>query len=271
MYAVEILKPATLKDAVTAFRSHEEAMFLSGGMTLVPSMKSHLATPPVLIDLSGIGEMVGIVDQGSSLRVGAMTRLAEMARSTVVARAIPELAHMATLIADRHVRNRGTIGGSVANNDPAADYPAAVLGLGATLITDRREIASDDYFSGLFETALEEDEILVAIELPKPLKAAYEKHSHPASGYAVAGVFVGLFQTGWRVAVTGSGTEGVFRLSTLEEALGTMRPADAISQVDFTAIDVMSEPAFPAAFRQDAIRWLARDALARIGEIQGIS
>ena len=271
MYPVEILKPVTLKDALAAFRSHEDAMFLSGGMTLVPSMKAHLAAPPVLIDLSGIEDMTGIIETETTLKVGAMTRLAEMARSSVVATAIPELARMATIIADRHVRNRGTIGGSVANNDPAADYPAAVLGLGARLITDRRAIPAEDYFTGLFETALADDEILVAIELPKPLRAAYEKYAHPASGYAVAGVFIGVFETGWRVAVTGSGTEGVFRLSSLEEALATMPPAQAMREVDFTTIEVMDDPNFPAAFRQNAIRWLARDALARINDAQIVS
>lgn len=262
MYEVDILKPATLEAALAAFRSSDQAMFLSGGMTLVPSMKAHLAAPQVLVDLSGIPEMGGVVDMGEILRVGAMTRLADMATSTVVGAAIPELSRMAGMIADRHVRNRGTIGGSVANNDPAADYPAAVLGLGAKLITDRRTFASDDYFTGLFETALEEDEILVAIEFPKPVQAAYAKYAHPASGYAVAGVFVGLFESGWRVAVTGSGAQGVFRLTALEDALGEVGPEDAIAAVDFSAIDLTDEPAFPAAFRRDAIRWLARDAVA---------
>ena len=267
MHPVEIVKPETLAGALEAFRASDEAMFLSGGMTLVPSMKAHLAAPDRLIDLSGIAEMTGVEDRGGSLRIGALTRLADMATSPEVASAIPELARMAGMIADRHVRNRGTIGGSVANNDPAADYPAAVLACGATLITDRREIAADDYFTGLFETALEEDEILVAIDLPKPLSAGYEKHFHPASGYAVAGVFAARFDNGWRVAVTGSGSEGVFRFSELEDALSA-HPADqALAAVEVSSLDVIDEPAFPAAFRKDAIRWLAREAVGRCQEV----
>lgn len=266
MNPVEIVRPDTLSEALEAFRASNEAMFLSGGMTLVPSMKAHLASPDRLIDLSGIAEMTGIEDRGASLRIGALTRLADMATSPAVASAIPELARMAGMIADRHVRNRGTIGGSVANNDPAADYPAAVLGCGATLITDRREIAADDYFTGLFETALKEDEILVAIDLPKPLNAGYAKHFHPASGYAVAGVFAARFDRGWHVAVTGSGSEGVFRFRDLEDALSAHPAEQAVATVDVASLDVIDEPAFPAAFRRDAIRWLAREAIARCQE-----
>lgn len=263
MTPVEIIKPDTLAAAVEAFRSSDEAMFLSGGMTLVPSMKAHLAAPERLVDLSGVAEMTGIEDRGAVLRIGALTRLADMATSPVVSQAIPELARMALMIADRHVRNRGTIGGSVANNDPAADYPAAVLGCAATLVTDRREIAADDYFTGLFETALEEDEILVALDMPKPLSAGYAKHFHPASGYAVAGVFAAKFDGGWRVSVTGAGSEGVFRLTDLETALSAQEPEEALAALDVSALDVIDEAAFPAAFRRDAIRWLAREAVTR--------
>ena len=266
MNPVEIVKPDTVAAALAAFRASDEAMFLSGGMTLVPSMKAHLAAPERLIDLTGIAEMTGIEDRGASLRVGALTRLADMANSPVVAVAVPELRRMAGMIADRHVRNRGTIGGSVANNDPAADYPAAVLGCGATLITDRREIAADDYFTGLFETALEDDEILIAIDLPKPMSAGYAKHFHPASGYAVAGVFVAHFDVGWRVAVTGSGSEGVFRFTDLELALANHSSETALAAIDVSKLDVIDEPAFPVAFRRDAIRWLALEAIARCQE-----
>lgn len=263
MHPVEIAKPETLAAALDAFRGADDPMFLSGGMTLVPSMKAHLAAPDLLVDLSGIAEMTGVEDRGGALRIGALTRLADMATSPVVAGAIPELARMAGMIADRHVRNRGTIGGSVANNDPAADYPAAVLGCGATLVTDRREIAAEAYFTGLFETALEDDEILVAIDMPKPQAAGYAKHAHPASGYAVAGVFAAKLPAGWRIAVTGSGSEGVFRFAALEEALSRHDPAEALAAVDTSELEVIDEPAFPAAFRQDAIRWLAREAMAR--------
>lgn len=263
MHPVNIIKPDTLKAALAAFHSADDAMFLSGGMTLVPSMKAHLAAPDLLVDLSGIAQMKGIEDRGASIRIGALTRLADMATSPVVAKGISELARMASMIADRHVRNRGTIGGSVANNDPAADYPAAVLGCGATLVTDRREISADDYFTGLFETALEEDEILVALDFPKPLSAGYAKHFHPASGYAVAGVFVARFPSGWRVAVTGSGNEGVFRLRDFEDALTHQSLKAALNGLDVSGLDVIEEPVFPANFRRDAIRWLSHEAVER--------
>ena len=155
------------------------------------------------------------------------------------------------------------VGFSVANNDPAADYPAAVLACGATLVTDRREIAADDYFAGLFETALEEDEILVALDLSKPEHAGYAKHFHPASGYAVAGVFAARFKEGWRIAVTGSGAEGVFRLIELEAALAEQEPKGALAALDVSALDVMDDVAFPADFRRAAIRWLSREAITR--------
>ncbi|WP_225028696.1 FAD binding domain-containing protein [Xinfangfangia pollutisoli] len=264
MNEFQIIRPAALSDAVAAFNDAEEAMYLSGGMTLIPSMKARLAAPQLLIDLSGLPEMQGISDSGLSLRIGAMTRWAEILRSDVVAGAIPELARLVGQIADRHVRNRGTIGGSIANNDPAADCPAAVLGLGATLITDRREIAADDFYLGLFTTALEEDEILVAIDFPKPQAAAYAKHPHPASGYAVAGVMVARMAQGWRVAVTGAGADGAFRLTELEAALQSGPVEAALEKIDVSAIQVLNEPAFPADFRRQLILWLARESLGRL-------
>lgn len=265
MHGFDLKQPRTLEEAVSAFRMSEEAVFLSGGMTLVPAMKAHLATPKTVIDLSQVGEMTGIADKGDVLRIGAFTRWVEIERSDVVMAAIPVLSRIAALVGDRHVRNRGTIGGSIANNDPAADFPAAVLGLGATLITDRREIAADDFFTGLFETALDTDEILVAIAFPKPRAAAYAKHAHPASGYAVGGVFVAQFDAGWRVAVTGSGEEGVLRMTELEDMLSRAPAATALSQVDFSLLNVIDDAAFPARFRQDMLRWLAEDALGQIG------
>ena len=265
MHAFDLKQPGTLAEAVSAFRQSEDAMFLSGGMTLVPTMKAHLAAPKTLIDLSRIAEMTGITDHGDVLRIGAFTRWVEIERSDLVKAALPVLSHIAALVGDRHVRNRGTLGGSVANNDPAADFPAAVLGLGATLITDRREIPAEDFFTGLFATALDSGEILVAIAFPKPQAAAYAKHAHPASGYAVGGVFVARFAAGWRVAVTGSGTSGVFRLTDLEQALATVAGPAAIGQVDFTTLDLLDDALFPAPFRQDMLRWLAEDALGRIG------
>jgi len=263
MNPFEITRPASLEAAVAAFADHGDAMFLSGGMTLVPSLKAHLAAPGLLVDLSAIPEMRGITRDGDRLRIGAMTRFADIAASDVVASALPALASVAGLVADRHVRNRGTLGGSVANNDPAADFPAAVLALGATLVTDRRRIAAEDYFTGLFETALEAGEILVALEFPLPDAAAYAKHPHPASGYAVAGVFVARFGTRWQVAVTGSGEGGVFRLTAAEQALMQGGPA-ATGALALDDLELFDDPAFPAPFRAAAIGWLLRDALARM-------
>jgi aerobic carbon-monoxide dehydrogenase medium subunit len=264
MHPVEIKQPTSLVEALSEFRAVDDAMFLSGGMTLVPSMKAHLATPKLLIDLSRISELSGIEDEGNELRIGSFTRWVEIERSGVVSASIPVLAYMAGIIADRHVRNRGTVGGSIANNDPAADYPAAVLGLGATLITDRREIAADDFFTGIFETALSEDEILIAIRCPKPEAAGYAKHAHPASGYAVGGVFVARFPNGWRVAVTGSGADGVFRLTDLEVSLSAGNGAYAVSTVDFSELNVLDDKTFPVPFRKEMIRWLAEAALDQI-------
>lgn len=265
MHGFDLKQPRTVAEAVAAFRASDGAMFLSGGMTLVPAMKAHLAAPGTLIDLSRIVELTGIADTGDVLRIGGFTRWVEIERSDVVMAAIPALSRMAGMVADRHVRNRGTLGGSIANNDPAADFPAAVLGLGATLITDRREIPADDFFTGLFETALYDGEILVAIAFPKPLAAAYAKHAHPASGYAVGGVFVARFAAGWRVAVTGSGEDGVFRLTALEDALAGGSAASALAQVDLSSVNLLDDVAFPRRFRQDMLRWLAEDALGRTG------
>lgn len=263
MNPFEITRPTTLDAAVAAFKAHGDAMYLSGGMTLVPSLKARLAAPGLLVDLSALSELHGVSQAEGVLRIGALTRFAEIASSKVVTASVPALAAMARLVADRHVRNRGTLGGSVANNDPAADFPAAVLALGATLITDRRRIPAEAFFTGLFETALDEDEILVALEFPVPDAAAYAKHPHPASGYAVAGVFVARFGSRWQVAVTGSGHGGVFRLTSAEEALSHGGPGTtaALRHDDLALFD---DPAFPAPFRAAAIGWLLQDALARM-------
>lgn len=259
----DLLRPATLDAAIAAFRDHEDAMYLSGGMTLVPSMKAGLAAPGLLVDLSAIDGLRGIELAGKTLRIGALTRFCEIANSPEVARAIPALGAMAAKVADRHVRNRGTLGGSVANNDPAADFPAAVLALGTTLVTDRRRIAAADYFTDLFETALEPDEVLAALEFPVPDAAAYAKHAHPASGYAVAGVFVARFGEDWQIGVTGSGAEGVFSLTQAEQAL-RQGGAKAIEGLKLDELALLDDAAFPAAFRAAAIGWLLRDALAQL-------
>ena len=261
MHSFDIVKPKSLADATSIFAAAEDAAYLAGGMTLIPSMKARLAAPKVLVDLSELPEMRGIVEQTDSLRIGAMTRTAEIYRSQIVRDCIPALAELAGEVADRHVRNRGTIGGSVANNDPAADYPAAILGLGATIVTDRRELAADDFFTGLFATALAEDEIIVSLLVPKPRAAAYAKHAHPASGYAVAGVFAARFHQGWRIAVTGSGADGVFRLPDLEGSLATGDVRTPWETFEVSRRMVLDDAAFPADFRRELIGWLAKDAV----------
>ncbi|MEM5341210.1 FAD binding domain-containing protein [Paraburkholderia azotifigens] len=219
MYDTTYLRAASLAEAVAWLREHEEARPLSGGMTLIPTLKQRLAAPSHLIDLTRIGELRGIEVRGDTLRVGALMKHAEVAASPVVRDAIPALAHLASVIADPQVRNRGTMGGSVANNDPAADYPSAVLALNAHVVTSsQRRIPADDFFIDTFETALEADELVTAIEFAIPRRAAYAKYRHPASGYAVAGVFIAQYDDAVRVAVTGAGAS-VFRWLEAEGAL----------------------------------------------------
>jgi carbon-monoxide dehydrogenase medium subunit len=219
MYETTYLRAASLAEAVAWLREHDEARPLSGGMTLIPTLKQRLAAPSHLIDLTRIGELRGIEVRGDTLHVGALMKHAEVAASDVVREAIPALAHLASVIADPQVRNRGTMGGSVANNDPAADYPSAVLALNAHVITSsRRRIPADDYFIDTFETALEADELVTAIEFAIPRRAAYAKYRHPASGYAVTGVFIAQYDDAVRVAVTGAGAS-VFRWFDAENAL----------------------------------------------------
>ena len=210
MYAFEYHRPHTLSGALADLEK-QDAKALAGGMTLLPTMKQRLAAPSALVELKDVPELSGLAREGDTLVVGAMTRHVDVARSPVVQAAIPALATLAGGIGDPHVRNRGTIGGSLANNDPAADYPAAVLALGATVVTSKRRIAADDYFTGLFETALEPGELITSVIFPIPQKAAYMKFANPASRYALVGVFVAKTAGGVRVAVTGAGEHGVFR------------------------------------------------------------
>lgn len=219
MYLLSYLRPASLAQALALLEEHPDARPLSGGMTLVPTLKQRLAAPSHLVDLTYLDELKGITLADGVLRIGAATRHAEVAASSVVQQAIPALAYLASMIADPQVRNRGTMGGSVANNDPAADFPAGVLGLGATVVTSARRVLADDFFIDMFETALAPGELVVAIEYPLPRRAAYQKYRHPASGYAIAGVFVADFGDFVRVAVTGA-APSVFRWSDAEQVLG---------------------------------------------------
>src|SRR5277367_2565188 len=218
MYEFTYHKPASLDEIANFLGANEEAKLVAGGMTLVPTLKLRLAKPCDLVDLAAIPSLRGITDAGDAIVIGAMTRHAEVNRSPVVKQGIPGLAAMAGMIGDPAVRNRGTIGGSISNNDPAADYPSAVVGLGATVVTTKREIAAADFFTGMFETALGQDEIVTAVKFPKPETAAYQKFKNPASRYAIVGVFVAKTAGGIRVAVTGAGA-CVFRVPEMEAAL----------------------------------------------------
>src|SRR3954470_3282775 len=229
MYEFEYRRAANLEDA-TKRLADEDAKLVAGGMTLIPTLKFRLAKPAELIDLGGLANLNGISEDGNAVVIGAMTRHADVHRSDAVKRVIPSLAAMAGMIGDPAVRNRGTIGGSIANNDPAADYPAAVVALNATVRTNKREIAADSFFTGMFETALGPDEIITAVRFPKVAQANYQKFRNPASRYAVVGVFVAKTATGVRLAVTGAGAV-VFRVPEMEAALAKSFAADAIKDI----------------------------------------
>ncbi|RMD92679.1 MAG: carbon monoxide dehydrogenase, partial [Alphaproteobacteria bacterium] len=251
--------PATLADALAALAA-EDAQPLAGGQTLIPTLKQRLASPSVLVSLSGIEELKGVRREGDELCIGAATTHSEVAREA--AAHYPALAALAAGIGDPAVRNRGTIGGSLANNDPAADYPAAVLASGATVVTNAREIAADDFFQGLFATALDEDEIITAVRFPKVKRAAYAKFAQPASRFALVGVFVAETAGGVRVAVTGAGEEGVFRHEGLEAALAADFSPAAVDGVEVSAEGLMSDLHADADYRAHLIKVMAKRAVA---------
>ena len=220
MYAFEYVRANSVRGAASALAKHEEGKILAGGHTLLPTMKQRLASPSALIDLGGIKDLAGIEQRGRSLIIGAMTTHAAVADSDVVKASIPALAETAHMIGDPSVRNRGTIGGSIANNDPAADYPAACLALNAIIVTNKRKIPASEFFKGLYETALEPGEIVIRVAFKPPSRAAYMKFRNPASRFALVGVFVAKKGSDIRVAVTGASNQGVFRWQAAEEALG---------------------------------------------------
>jgi aerobic carbon-monoxide dehydrogenase medium subunit len=263
MYEFTYHKPGSLADAAKLLGA-EDAKLVAGGMTLVPTLKQRLAKPSDLVDLATITSLKGIKEEGSGVTIGAMTRHIDVNRSPVVKSVIPGLAALAGMIGDPAVRNRGTMGGSVANNDPAADYPAAVVGLGATVVTTTREIAGDDFFTGMFETALGQDEIITAIKFPKPQAAAYQKFRNPASRYAIVGVFVARTAGGVRVAVTGAGP-CVFRVPEMEAALGKSFTADAIKDIAIPQDDLNSDIHASAEYRAHLVNVMARRAVAACG------
>ncbi|MEI9984189.1 MAG: xanthine dehydrogenase family protein subunit M [Aliidongia sp.] len=268
MYPFTYRRPATLADAQRLFGDAENASFLSGGHTLLPALKMRLAMPSDLIDLAAIPELHGIRFEDGALSIGATTRHAEVAASPVVGERIPALAGLAGSIGDRHVRHRGTIGGSVANNDPAADYPAGVLGLGATIVTSRRQMTADDFFVSLYETALEPGEIVTRIVFPVPAIASYAKFRSAASRYSVAGVFVARTGSTVRVAVTGAGAQGVFRPAELEAALTVDFRPEAIKGCAIDPATLLSDQNASAEYRANLILVLARRAMEKLGTIQ---
>ncbi|MBV9018594.1 MAG: xanthine dehydrogenase family protein subunit M [Alphaproteobacteria bacterium] len=260
MYEFEYQKPASLDD-VARLLGDEEAKLVAGGMTLIPTLKMRLAKPTQLIDLASIPSLKGITEDGDAVVIGAMTRHADVNRSDVVKRAIPALAAMAGMIGDPAVRNRGTIGGSIANNDPAADYPAAIVALNATVRTNKREIAADSFFTGMFETALQPGEIVTAVKFPKVAQANYQKFRNPASRYAIVGVFVAKSPAGVRVAVTGAGPS-VFRQTAMEQALSRSFTADAIKDIVQPQDGLNSDIHASAEYRAHLVNVMARRAVA---------
>ena len=265
MYNFDYTRPSSLDEALKALSSGDEVKLMAGGQTLIPTLKQRLAMPSDLVDLGGIGDLKGISLDGDTLVVGAMTTHATVAASDVVKSAIPALAALASNIGDSQVRHRGTIGGSVANHDPAADYPAACLGLGATIVTNTREIAADDFFTGLFETALEPGEIITAVRFPKPRRAAYMKFPNPASRYAIVGVFVAETADGIRVGVSGASQSGAYRSSDLEAALTANFAPQAVEGVSVSADGLNSDIHASAEYRAHLIKVMAKRAVAAAG------
>ena len=261
MYDFSFVKPSTVADAVTALAS-EDAQALGGGQTLIPTMKQRLASPEKLVSLTGIADMQGVSQSGGALTIGGATT-----HATVAAHAggFAGLAILAGGIGDPAVRNRGTIGGSLANNDPAACYPSAALATGATIVTNTREISADDFFQGMFETALEEGEIITAVRMPIPEASNYQKFEQPASRFALVGVFVAKYASGVRVAVTGASEGGVFRWSEAEAALGSNFSADAISDLSVAPDDMIEDLQGSKAYRAHLLKVMTGRAVAAAG------
>jgi carbon-monoxide dehydrogenase medium subunit len=260
MYEFNYHRPKSLRDAKKILAAHDDAKLVAGGMTLLPAMKFRLARPSDLVDLAGIAELRGIREQRGRLEIGAMTRHAEIAASDLVRLRIPALAELAASIGDPQVRNRGTLGGSVANSDPAADYPAAVLALDATIRTDQREIPAQDYFTGMFETALHAGEIVTAVIFGVPKRAAYAKFPNPASRYAVVGVMVAELEDGVRVAVTGAAASA-FRVAELEQALGRDFSPAALDGLVPDSSDLNSDLHATAAYRAHLVLVMTKRAI----------
>ena len=261
MYDFHYHKPSSLPDALKLLASDPEAKALAGGQTFIPVLKQRLNKPTAVVDLSGLG-MTGITSDGATITIGAMTNHATIMASKDVQAKIPGLAKMASWIGDTQVRHRGTMGGSLANNDPSACYPAAVLAMGATIHTNKRSIAADDFFQGMFTTALEPDELITKVVFPVPEKSNYEKFRNPASRYAMVGVFVARGPAGVRVAITGAGQGGVFRHDAMEKALTTHWSADAIKDIVTPADGLNGDIHASPEYRAHLIGVMARRAVA---------
>ena len=261
MYSVNYHRASSVADAAKLLKGGD-AKILSGGMTLIPAMKTRLAAPSDLVDIARIEALKGVKVSGKTVTIGAATTHFEVANDEKLRKACPALAHLASLIGDPAVRHKGTIGGSISNNDPAADYPAAMLALGATIVTNKREIAADKFFRGLFETALKDGEIVTAVTFTAPAQAGYEKFRNPASRYAIVGVFVAKGKDGVRAAVTGAGDDGVFRSKEIEAALAKKFDAAALDGVKVPAKDLMSDIHASADYRAHLVMVMAKRAVA---------
>ncbi|MEL7347449.1 MAG: xanthine dehydrogenase family protein subunit M [Pseudomonadota bacterium] len=262
MYAFDYVKPATLQDAVAALAA-EDAQIIAGGQTLIPTLKQRLAQPSVLVDVSGLAEMTGICEAEGAVSIGAATTHGQAAESDLIKRLIPGLADLAAHVGDPQVRNRGTVGGSIANNDPSACWPAAAMGLGASMVTSAgRRIHADDYFQGMFTTALEEGEILTSIDFPVPAASAYMKFEQPASRFALVGVFVANFPGAPRVAVTGASEDGVFRWAEAEAALAGSFSAEAVAGLALPADGMIGDMHGTPAYRAHLVGVMTRRGVA---------
>ena len=268
MYETTYHRPKSLAEAASLFSSTGDAAYISGGHTLLPTMKARLAQPGNLIDLRHVPELKGIQVSGDAVTIGAATTHREVAMSADVKKAIPTLSALAGSIGDPAVRHLGTIGGSVANNDPAADYPVAVLALAGTVSTNKRQIAADQYFTGLYSTALQEGEIVTKIAFKVPAQSAYAKFRNPASHYAMAGVFIAKHNDGSvRVAVTGAGNDGVFRWKAAEDALAKNFSADGLKGLTVDKAGMMGDIHGSAEYRANLVAVMARRAMENLGKL----
>jgi carbon-monoxide dehydrogenase medium subunit len=266
MYETHYHRPSSVDEAAALFAKGTEAKYLAGGHTLIPVMKQRLASPSDVIDLAKIKEMIGIEASADALTIKAATTYYDILQSADAKKTIPAVVHLTSVLGDPAVRHRGTIGGSLANNDPAADYPAAVLALGATVKTNKRAIVADDFFKGLFSTALADDEIITAVSFPIPAKAGYAKMRHPASRFALTGVFVARTKAGdIRVAATGASQNGVMRVPAIEAALKANWSPGALDSVTISAAGLLTDIHGSADYRANLIKVMAQRAVADAG------